>query len=261
MFSSFRKNFINFLLGIILLFPIFSSALEIPTLTNFVTDNAKLLTNDQKLILENNLKGFEEQTTNQILVLTINNLDGDTIENYSIEVAEKNKIGQKDKDNGALILVSKEDRKIRIEVGMGLEEFLTDAKSSYIIRNTITPEFKQNKYFDGINNGIEEIKKTISDQNYLNEKLQNEKITEKDLEKFSTIFNIIFTIIGIVAFIVISSKRSKQGKSNFWTWVLFDQIFFHNNRSGKGGGFGGFGGGGFHGGGGSFGGGGASGGW
>lgn len=263
------KNKINFLqiflLGIIfLLFPIFSSALDVPTLTNFVTDNANLLTQDQKETLENSLKNFETQTTNQIVILTVNNLDGDTIENYSIEVAEKNKIGDKEKDNGVLLLISKEDRQVRIEVGMGLEESLTDAKSSYIIRHSITPEFKEEKYYEGINNGIQEIEKTISDQNYLNEEIKQDTVTQQNIENISIIFNILFPIILFIIFLSIFRKNNKQGKSNLLTWILFDQIFFHNNRGGKGGGFGsfgGFGGGGFHGGGGSFGGGGASGGW
>lgn len=248
-------------MGITLLFPIFSFAIEIPTLKNFVTDNANLLTISEKNELETNLKSFEELTTNQIVILTVNNLDGNAIENFSIEVAEKNKIGTEEKDNGVLFLVSKEDRKMRIEVGMGLEEFLTDAKSSYIIRNTITPEFKQNKYYEGIKNGIEEIKKTISDQNYLNQEVKKEMFSEKNIEKYSIIFNVVFTIIGLIIFFSIAEKRRKQGKDNFWMWFLFDQIFFHNNnRGGKGGSFGSFGGG-FHGGGGSFGGGGASGSW
>jgi len=262
-----KFNFLkNFLLGIIfLLFPIFSLALDVPTLNSYVTDNAGLLTNDQKNKLEEELKNLDTQTTNQIVILTINNLDGDTIENFSIEVAEKNKIGTNEKDNGVLLLISKEDRKVRIEVGSGLEEFLTDAKSSYIIRHYITPEFKNNKYYEGINNGIEEIKKTISDNNYLNEEIKKDNtISENDLENLSVIFNILFTFIGIAAFIIIANKRSKQGKGNFWTWILFDQIFFHNNRNNRGGGFGGFNGfgrGGFGGGGGSFGGGGGSGSW
>lgn len=261
MFLFFKKNILVFLMGITLLFPIFSFALEIPTLNSYVTDNAGLLTNTEKNELENVLKNFDAKTTNQIVILTINNLYGDTIENFSIEVAEKNKIGTKEKDNGILLLVSKEDKKIRIEVGMGLEEFLTDAKSSYIIRNIITPEFKQNKYYAGIKNGIEEIKKTISDQNYLNQEIKKEVFSKESIEKYSAIFNIIFTVIVFIIFASIASKRKKQGKDNFWMWFLFDQMFFHNNRGGKGGSFGGFSGGGFHGGGGSFGGGGASGGW
>ncbi|HPO11486.1 MAG TPA: TPM domain-containing protein [bacterium] len=244
------KNITKFLLGIIcILFPIFSSALEIPSLTNFVTDNANLLTEEQRIEIEQDLQNFEQQTSDQIVVLTVNSLEGDTIENFGIEVAKKNQVGDKDKDNGVILIVSKEDQDVRIEVGQGLEEYLTDAKSSYIIRHSIIPEFKQDKYYEGIKNGIEEIKKTASDANYL-----NDKVKEDDTE--SLIYGILNLVILVVLFIIITRRH----KNNFLSGILFDQMFFHNN---KGGGFGsgGFGSGGFHGGGGSFGGGGASGHW
>ena len=277
--NSFTKKIFLFLLGIIIvLFPIFSFSSDVPTLTTFVTDNAKILTNDQKNTLEKTLKDFEINTTNQIVVLTVDNLGGDSIENYSIEVAKKNNVGQKEKNNGILIVISKEDRTIRIEVGYGLEEFLTDAKSSYIIRNIITPEFKINNYYSGISKGIEEIKKVIGDKNYLNEESKNQNNIEQGIKIFSFFFNSIFPLIMFVIIISILKHKSKTmngvngingmtGKDDFWKWLFIANIFFGNDRrrGGKGGfgGFGGsgFGGGGFSGGGGGFGGGGASGHW
>ncbi|MBP8689569.1 TPM domain-containing protein [Patescibacteria group bacterium] len=244
------KNITKFLLGIIcILFPIFSSALEIPSLTSFVTDSANLLTQEQRIEIEQDLQNFEQQTSDQIVVLTINSLEGDTIENFGIEVAKKNQVGDKDKDNGVILIVSKEDQDVRIEVGQGLEEYLTDAKSSYIIRHSIIPEFKQDKYYEGIKNGIEEIKKTASDANYL-----NDKVKEDDTENM--IYGILNLVILIILFIIITRRH----RNNFLSGILFDQMFFHNNRGG-GFGSGGFGSGGLHGGGGSFGGGGASGHW
>jgi len=244
------KNITKFLLGIIcILFPIFSSALEIQSLTSFVTDSANLLTQEQRIEIEQDLQNFEQQTSDQIVVLTINSLEGDTIENFGIEVAKKNQVGDKDKDNGVILIVSKEDQDVRIEVGQGLEEYLTDAKSSYIIRHSIIPEFKQDKYYEGIKNGIEEIKKTASDANYL-----NDKVKEDDTENM--IYGILNLVILIILFIIITRRH----RNNFLSGILFDQMFFHNNRGG-GFGSGGFGSGGLHGGGGSFGGGGASGHW
>jgi len=274
--NSFTKKIFLFLLGIIIvLFPIFSFSLDIPTLTTFVTDNAKILTNDQKNTLEKTLKDFEISTTNQVLVLTIDNLGGDSIENYSVEVAKKNKIGQVEKNNGILIVISKEDRTIRIEVGYGLEEFLTDAKSSYIIRNIITPEFKTGNYYNGISKGVEEIKKVIGDKNYLNEESKNQNNIEQNLKIFSAIFNMFFPIIIFLIIIAAFRRKTKTingvrvvtDKDDLWKWLFIANIFFGNDRhrGGKGGfgGFGGsgFGGGGFSGGGGGFGGGGASGHW
>lgn len=100
--------------------------------------------------LENLLISFENKTSNQVAVVTINTLSGNTIENAALRIFENNGLGQKDLDNGVLLLFVKNDRKVRIEVGYGLEGVLTDALSSRVIRQIMIPEFKEGKYAEGI---------------------------------------------------------------------------------------------------------------
>ena len=238
------------------------NALEIYKLDHYVTDYTNSLTNTQISELDEELKSFDNQTTNQIVVLIVKTLNDEySLEDYSIKIAEKNKIGTEKDDNGVLLLVVKDDRKLRIEVGYGLEGFLTDAKSSYIIRNFITPEFKNNNYYSGIKNGLTEIKKTVSDAGYLNDKVQSNKNTSKNQE---SIIENIFGFIVFIFFVILFIKNPKL----FLYMLLSSGFNSRNNNKFKGGGFGGgssgFGGGfggGFSGGGGSFGGGGSSGSW
>ncbi|MDZ4713075.1 MAG: TPM domain-containing protein, partial [bacterium] len=131
---------------------------ESPTqIKQYVFDETGTLTPPQVVNLINKLQAEDKATTNQIIVYMISSLDGESLEDLSIELAEKNKIGKKDRNNGVLLLIVKDDRKIRLEVGYGLEGVLTDATSSSIIRNIITPEFKKNNYYEGIDKGVDAI--------------------------------------------------------------------------------------------------------
>ena len=115
------------------------------------------------------LTNFETETTHQIVVLTVNSLGNESIENYALYVFNDNQIGQKENDNGILILFAKDDRKVRIEVGYGLEPIITDAISSRIIRNIMIPNFKNEDYFEGLDAGTDEIIRLISDPIYAEE--------------------------------------------------------------------------------------------
>lgn len=119
-----------------------------------VHDDAKVLSQQTVDRLENQLKLYEDSTSNQIAILIISSLDGEIIEEYSLRVAEKWKLGQKDKDNGALLLIAIDDRKMRIEVGDGLEGVLTDAVSNRIIRNELAPNFRKDDYDAGVQAAI-----------------------------------------------------------------------------------------------------------
>lgn len=127
-----------------------------------VSDFAGMLAPSEVKGLETKLSDFEKQTGNAIVIATINNLGGDTIENYAVELFKEWGIGQKDKDNGVLILVLKEDRQMRIEVGYGLEGALTDAQSFWLIRDVMTPAFKNGDYAGGLNGAVEKIIGAIS---------------------------------------------------------------------------------------------------
>lgn len=129
-----------------------------------VVDSTNTLNDQQKQALAATIDGERKATGNQIAVLMIPSLDGEALEDYSLRVARGWGIGQKDRNSGVLLLVAKNDRKLRIEVGYGLEGALTDARSSQIIRNRITPEFKAGKYYEGIAAGLDGIVKAIHDE-------------------------------------------------------------------------------------------------
>ena len=136
----------------------FIFALEIPEHPEgYVSDYAQLLSPSAKARLEEKLRHFEDETTHQIAVVTFPGLEGEALEDFSIRLAEKWKIGQKAKDNGAILLVFKEDRAVRIEVGYGLEGALTDAASKLIIENEIIPRFREGKFDEGIERAMDAI--------------------------------------------------------------------------------------------------------
>ena len=122
-----------------------------------VNDYVGVLTLDQISLLNNKLDAFDKETSNQIAVVIIKNLDGDTIENFAVKLFEEWKIGTAKNDNGVLLLISIDDRKMRIEVGYGLEGALTDLQSSWIINNELTPNFKKGDYYIGIDSAVDKI--------------------------------------------------------------------------------------------------------
>lgn len=131
--------------------------IRFPPLSGRVVDTADMIDNPSKEHLSQMLRAHEELTTEQVVVVTVPNLQGSTIEDYGYQLGRYWGIGQQGKDNGALLIVAKEERKVRIEVGYGLEDRLTDAQSSVIINQIITPAFKQGDFVGGINKGTEAI--------------------------------------------------------------------------------------------------------
>lgn len=119
-----------------------------------VHDDAHVLSAAAVGQLEHQLKAYEDSTSNQLAILIIPSLDGEVLEQYSLRVAEAWQLGQADKDNGALLLIVVNDRKIRIETGRGLEGVLTDAVCSRIIRNEIAPAFRKDEYDNGVTNAV-----------------------------------------------------------------------------------------------------------
>ncbi len=234
----------------------FSQKVEVPKLERYVTDQTNTLSQNEIEQLEQKLISFEEQTSNQVVVLIIPTLGEESLEDFSLRVTEKNFIGQKKKDNGILLLVVKDDRKIRIEVGYGLEGSLTDATTSDIIRNIITPSFREGNYFAGISNGIDAIFQATKGE-YQGE---GRKHRSRNGGNIPALFYIGIILATFFLKGIFGRRRGFIGSSRGWGGGPFI------------GGFGGFGGGGFSsggggsfggfsGGGGSFGGGGASGSW
>ncbi|HWP24030.1 MAG TPA: YgcG family protein, partial [Candidatus Binatia bacterium] len=134
-------------------------ALDVPPLRGRVNDLAGMLPPERARSLEARLAKFETETGHQIVVLTIPSLEGEDLEGYSIRVAESWKIGHKGLDNGAILLVARDDRKLRIEVGYGLEGILPDAIASRIIREVIIPRFRAGDFAGGIEAGAESMMK------------------------------------------------------------------------------------------------------
>lgn len=243
-------------------------ALEVPAWTGPVNDLAQVMTALQRQELTDYLTNLNNQTGIQMAVLTVPSLEGDSIEDFSFRTASAWKLGQEKEDNGALLVVSEGDRELRIEVGYGLEGLLTDAKSGLIIRNIITPHFRNGDYGTGIVEGIKNMVGIATED----AQLISEEMTEAedDFDGQSLVVAIIFFSLyfAILTFAISKSIKAKRNGSSSTGTVRMPTSTFGSSSSSFGSSFssrnsfgGGFGGGGFSGGGGSFGGGGASGKW
>lgn len=220
-----------------------AAALDIPKPDGYVNDTAGILSQTAALKLEQFLRDFEKSDSTQITLLTIPTLDGEVLETYSLKVLESWKIGQKDKDNGALLLIAKAERKIRIEVGYGLEGRLTDLLAGRIIDNEISPRLKEGDFDNGIIAGVVAIAEAVRGE--------YKGTGQTRTKKKSSPFGLLFLLFFIGPFLGRFSGRGR-GRSRR------DGFYVSGPFMGGGGGFGG---GGFSGGGGGGGGGGASGGW
>lgn len=223
-----------------------AAPLPVPEPQGYVNDFAGLLADRQRSILENMLRQYEEKTTNQVVLLVIDSLQGEDLESYSLRVAEEWKIGQKGKDNGVLFLVVLKDRKARIEVGYGLEGALPDAVASRILRQIVFPAFRQGNYFGGIAGGLEAILQATEGEFRAPEEASGASDRAGRISASSVfLFFLLFLLLS-----------SRMGRLLLLGSVLGGGRPFGRPLGGRGGGFGGFAGGGGH-----FGGGGASGSW
>jgi uncharacterized protein len=143
------------LLGWLLVVP--ALALELPALSGRVVDEAGILDPATGAALTDKLAALEAKTSDQLVVVTLKSLQGTAIEAFGVELGRNWRIGQKDKNNGVLLIVAPNERKVRIEVGYGLEGELTDAVSRLIIENAIVPRFRANDYAGGITRGVDDI--------------------------------------------------------------------------------------------------------
>jgi uncharacterized protein len=152
--SAIRGRFLGVILCMAVLLPCAAAALEAPILKGRVNDYGGMLSPETERRIEALLKELEEKDSTQVAVLTVPSLGGDSLEDFSIRVAERWKIGRKGFDNGVILLVARDDRKVRIEVGYGLEGRLTDLTAGRIIRDRIVPEFRAGRFDQGILNGV-----------------------------------------------------------------------------------------------------------
>jgi uncharacterized protein len=219
-----------------------------PELSGPVVDQAGLMPADVQQALTQKLMAYDQASGNQLVVVTVLTLGGYPIEYYGYQLGRHWGIGQKGSNTGALLIVDRDERAVRIEVGYGLEGTLTDALSDDIIRNTIVPKFKQGDYAGGISDGVDAILAVLGGE-------QQQAQQERHRDYGSTLFLILFILLIVMR--------------PLWALLFFPSWYRGRWGGGFGGGFGGGGfggggfggGGGFSGGGGSFGGGGASGHW
>jgi uncharacterized protein len=237
-----------------------------PKLTGRVVDSAAILPADTVASLDARLKALEDSTGTQLVVATVPSLEGYEIEEYGVGLGTAWGIGQKDKDTGAILLVAPNERKVRIEVGYGLEGVLTDAMTSQIIRKQIIPQFKAGDMAAGINAGATAIIDLLS----LPAEEQTAQVAAAAArnDRAGTVgaisaIEVIFWVIVLIWVIsaMSSGKRGRRHRRGGGGVVIWGPGMGGSWSSGGGGSSWGGGGGGFSGGGGSFGGGGASGGW
>jgi uncharacterized protein len=237
-----------------------------PSKAMAVYDDAKLFKANEVNQLRQKLETYADSTSTQIVVASINSLNGEYIGTYAAEWAQKWEIGQKGEDNGLLILIAKTDSKIWITTGYGLEQYLTDATTKTIIENIILPEFRKGDYYEGIDRGTTAIFEVLAGRFDASELQDNSK--NQGTWPFA-IFPILVFIVLLILFRRKNKGNGPGGGNNSRGPDLLDFLILGSmGRSMGGGGFGGssggsFGGGGFSGGfgGGSFGGGGAGGSW
>ena len=266
-------------------------ALDIPPLKGRVNDYAGMLSSYAEGQLDGLLRDLEKTDSTQLVVLTIPSLEGEDLEGFSIKLAEQWKIGQKGLDNGAILLIAKRERKVRIEVGYGLEGILTDLMAGRIIRNVIVPQFKAGNFDRGVLDGIQAMSGVVRGEYKAPQKVPSRQGGKEGSHPgIFGLFAFVFLIsmlgrlrrfIGVAAGAVIAPLAAALFFNFNLLWVLLlipvgavaglilsligPQMTFGHSHFRRGG-FGGFGGGGFSsggfgGGGGGFGGGGASGSW
>ncbi len=244
--------------------------IKLPAQTGeFVVDDAHILSDATKADLNAKLQGLENATTDQMVVVTVPDLQGDTVEDWGLQILRQWKVGQNGtikasngqtyKDNGIVLVVAPTEHKVRIEVGYGLEPVMTDAMSGIIIRENMVPAFKTGDYNTGVESGTDAIIKQVS----LDRGVAVQKAEAADqAESSGTSSSDHIPIVLIIAFIlfILFISRSTGGIGGLLLGMFLGGGF-GGGRGGGGDWGGGGGGGGFSGGGGSGGGGGASGGW
>ncbi len=252
-----------------LVLPALVQAQTFPPLTGRVVDAANILPADEKVRLEQKLAALEAQTKRQLVVATLADLQGYDISDYGYQLGRTWQIGQKDVNDGAILIIAPKERKVRIEVGYGLEGVLTDGISSLVIQQQIVPRFKAGDMPGGIEAGADALIAQLA----LPADQAKAAAAAADTQAARTQPKgvgpgaVVFTLFILLFFVLPGLRgafggRRYRGSSVLGPLIVFDALS-HMSRGGGGGfGGGGFGGGGgFSGGGGSFGGGGASGGW
>ncbi len=242
-----KSKMMLILIGVMLIASVALSQTTLPVLQQRVNDYTNTLSYQEWRMLEKILKEFEDSTSTQIVILMVRTTGNESIEEYAYKVFRQNKIGQEGKNNGILLVIAKDDHKMKIEVGYGLEGVLTDAVSSRILRNEIAPHFKQENYFAGLITGIDAIMRATAGEY----KVDKAKAPLSTTEIGAIVLFIIILMFFLSA--IFSGRRRQiigKGRSYYYSGWGFGGWSGGIGRGGSS--FGGFrGGGGFSGGGGA----------
>ena len=243
--------------------PLFAAT--VPALKGRVNDYAKIIRDSDEREIEEYLAGIEQASGIQIAVLTMPSLDGDDIASFGIKVADKWQLGDKEKDNGAILIVAYAEHDLRIEVGDGLEGSLTDAKCGLILRNVIVPEFRDGNYSEGILKGVKNMGAIATgDESAVSRSVREGESSSSD--DLIPVFAILVWLILFVCAITAGTRRGRgrrRGRyyfnGNTMAWIAADAALrsimkssgsSHSSTLGgshlSSGGFGGFSGGGGH---------------
>lgn len=237
-----------------------AAARDVPPLSGRVSDTADMLSPDAEAALERKLESYEQASKHQFALLTIESLEGDALEDFSIRVVEAWKLGSKGKDDGLLLLIVQKERKLRIEVGYGLEGDVTDAFSARVIRNVLTPALRAGNAEQGINQAFDVLMQKASGGAVP----ESATAAPKQKRRGGSPLGFIALALVLLPFLV-PLLLGRRGRAAPWVVGGLGGLGGGYRSGGgfggySGGGFGG-GGGGFSGGGGGFGGGGSSGSW
>lgn len=216
-----------FLIFSILLFYAGSTfALDVPNHKGRVTDLAGMLKSDQVAQLVKKLEQYEQETSTQIAILTISSLEGDDLEGFSMRVTEKWKVGQKGKDNGILILVALNDRKMRIEVGRGLEGVITDLIAGRIVDGVMKPAFKEQSYYKGLDDAINALVLAAKGE-FVAESVKKGESSDEEFF-FLLIYGIIFFIAGVAGFLHFIAGGAVGGIGAYFatSWLFHPSLGF-----------------------------------
>ena len=261
------KGFAALLLSLLLLVVVAvpaRAALSFPPLTGRVVDDAHVLSPDVEAALTAKLAALEAKSGDQLVVVTLASLQGDEIADYGYQLGRAWGIGQKGKNSGALFIVAPAEKKVRIEVGYGLEPVLTDAVSSVILNSQVLPRFRTGDVQGGVVAGTDAIVQQLGlDPQAAQAAAQSAAVQAEQRPTGPRHHDVIGTIFSILLFAFVASaffRGGRRGGGLGWVLPMMFMGGAFGGRDDDTGGFGG-GGGGFSGGGGSFGGGGASGGW
>lgn len=245
-----------------------AQSLTFPALTGRVVDEAGILDASARAALEKISADLEAKSSDQLVVVTLKSLQGTSIEDYGYQLGRHWQIGQKDKNNGVLLIVAPNERKVRIEVGYGVEGTLTDLISNFIIQNSILPRFRAGDFQGGINRGAQDVVQVLTgDAEEYKQRAAKANATQ-EIDPIEMIFIAFFVLMAIMIILNVLADMRRPGGGvpagrvrRTRDWTNSGPVIIGPGWGGGSDWGGSSGGGGFSGGGGSFGGGGSSGSW